>query len=84
MVRSIAIALTLITGSATAGEFVDCYNDEYDSDIRYTTIQPEALRITDADVSAILERIREHENRAVASAEPAMLVRLDSEKSPSD
>ncbi len=86
MIRSIGIALALVFGSATAGEPSDCYNDETDSGTRYTSTEPEVLRITDADVSDILTRIRKHESRSIASAErdPAMLVRLSSETSVSD
>ncbi len=86
MIRSFGIVLALIFGSATAGEPADCYNDEIDSGTRYTSTEPEVLRITDADVSDILTRIRKHESRSIASAErhPAMLVRLSSETSVSD
>ncbi len=86
MIRSIGIALALVFGSATAGEPADCYNDETDSGTRYTSIEPEVLRITDADMSDMLTRIREHESRSIASAErnPTMLVRLSSETPVSD
>lgn len=86
MIRSIGIALALIIGSATAGEPVDCYNDETDSGTRYTSTEPEVLRITDADISDMLARIREYERRAIANAErdPAMLVSLSSETPASD
>jgi hypothetical protein len=69
MIRTIGIALTLIAGSATAGEPMDCYNDESDLDIRYTSMQPDVLRVTDADISGMLARIRESESRSVAAAE---------------
>jgi len=86
MIRAISIALALVFGSATAGEPADCYNDETDSGTRYTSIEPEVLRITDADMSDMLTRIREHESRSIASAErdPAMLVSLSSEIPVSD
>ncbi len=86
MIRSIGIALVLIFGSATAGEPADCYNDETDSGTRYTSTEPEVLRITDADMSDMLTRIREHERRSIASAErdPVMLVSLSSETPASD
>ena len=86
MIRSIGIVLALVFGSATADEPADCYNDETDSDTRYTSIEREVLRITDADMSDMLTRIREHESRSIASTErdPAMLVRLSSETSVSD
>ncbi len=86
MIRSIGVVLALVFGSATAGEPADCYNDETDSGTRYTSIEPEILRITDADMSDMLTRIRDHESRAIASAErdPAMLVSLSSEIPVSD
>ncbi len=86
MIRSIGVVLALVFGSATAGEPADCYNDETDSGTRYTSIEPEILRITDADMSDMLTRIREHESRSIASAErdPAMLVSLSSEIPVSD
>ena len=86
MIRSIGVVLALVFGSATASEPADCYNDETDSGTRYTSIEPEILRITDADMSDMLTRIREHESRSIASAErdPAMLVSLSSEIPVSD
>jgi hypothetical protein len=86
VIRSIGVVLVLVFGSATAGEPADCYNDETDSGTRYTSIEPEILRITDADMSDMLTRIREHESRSIASAErdPAMLVSLSSEIPVSD
>ncbi len=86
MIRSIGVVLALVFGSATAGEPADCYNDETDSGTRYTSIEPEILRITDADMSDMLTRIREHESRSIASAErdPVMLVSLSSETPASD
>lgn len=68
MYRAIAFALTLIAGSATAGEPMDCYNDETDADLRYTATEPEVLRVTDADIADMLERIRESESPTVAVA----------------
>jgi len=86
VIRSIGVVLALVFGSATAGEPADCYNDETDSGTRYTSIEPEILRITDADMSDMLTRIREYESRSIASAErdPAMLVSLSSEIPVSD
>jgi hypothetical protein len=86
VIRSIGFALALVTGSATAGELMDCYNDETDPGTRYTSTGPEILRVTDADISAMLRRIREHENRSVASAErdAALIVSLGSEPTASD
>jgi hypothetical protein len=86
VIRSIGVVLALVFGSATAGEPADCYNYETDSGTRYASIEPEILRITDADLSDMLTRIREHENRSIASAErdPAMLVSLSSETPVSD
>ncbi len=86
MIRSIGVFLALIFGTATAGEPVDCYGDGTDRDARYASIEPEVLRITDADISDMLARLREHASRSVASAErdPAMLARLSSETPVSD
>ena len=69
MIRTISIALMLAAGTAAAGEPTDCYNDERDSNTRYTSIEPEVLRVTDADILAMLVRAREQENRSVVSAE---------------
>ena len=69
MIRSAALTLTLLAGSVAAGEPVDCFNDAIDYDPRYTSAQPEALRVTDADIEAMLRRIRESESRAVAAGE---------------
>lgn len=69
MFRAIGIALTLIAGSAAAGEPMDCYNDEADPGVRYTSTEPEVLRVTDADISDMLTRMRESENRSIAIAE---------------
>lgn len=81
-----SIVLALVVGNATAGEIMDCYNDEIDADARYTSAAPEVLRVTDADVAQMLIRIREDEKRSVAStgAEPALRVTLRSETSASD
>lgn len=68
MIRSIGIALTLIAGSATADELMDCYNDPVDAELRYTSAEPDVLRITDADISSMLARIRENEARSLAIA----------------
>jgi hypothetical protein len=86
VIRSIGVVLALIFGSATAGEPADCYGDGTDSDTRYTSIEPEVLRVTDADVSDIHTRNGERESRSIASAErdPAMLVSLSSETSVSN
>lgn len=78
MIRSIGITLTLVAGAAAAGEPMDCYNDEVDPGVRYTSAAPEALRVTDAEIAQMLLRIREHEGRA------AMLVSLDRETAASD
>lgn len=69
MIRSIGITLALIAGSATAGEYMDCYNDGTDADIRYTSVEPEVLRVSDAEIAAMLTRIRAAESRTVAVAE---------------
>jgi hypothetical protein len=80
MIRSISIALALVAGSATAGETMDCFNDETDAGVRYTSAEPEALRVTDADIEKMLRRIRENERRAVAHSDsdgdPALRVSL--------
>jgi hypothetical protein len=47
---------------------MDCYNDEADAALRYTSVQPEVLQITDADIAAMLARIRESERPAVTVA----------------
>jgi hypothetical protein len=69
MIRSIAVALAFVAGAASAGEPMDCYNDEFDTDARFTSTTPDVLRVTDADMVALLERIRAHEIRAVANGE---------------
>jgi hypothetical protein len=69
MIRAIGIALTLLAGSATAGEPMDCYNDEVDPDVRYTSTEPDVLRVSDADIADMLARIRESESRPVIVAE---------------
>ena len=78
MIRSISMALALIAGSATAGEAMDCFNDEADAGTRYTSGEPDALRVTDADIERMLRRIRENESRAVArrDGDPALRVSL--------
>ena len=70
MIRLIGLALALFTGSAVAGELADCFNDDVDPATRFTSNEPETLRVTDADIAAMLNRIREHEARAVAEIEP--------------
>lgn len=86
MIRSIGIALALMAGYATAAEPMDCYNDETGSGTRYTSAEPEILRVTDADISAMLTRMREGESLSVAGAEPkaALHVSLSNETSASD
>lgn len=86
MIRVISISLVLAAGAATAGEPMDCYNDDIDGDTRYTSTEPRILRVTDADISAMLIRIRENENRSVASTErdPALHVSLIGETPASD
>ena len=86
MIRSMAIALALAAGTATAGEPMDCFNDETDSGTRYTSKEPEVLRITAADLSDMLTRIRESESHTVVSVErdPALQVSLSNETSASD
>lgn len=86
MIRVISISLVLAAGAATAGEPMDCYNDDIDADTRYTSTEPQILRVTDADISAMLIRIRDDENRSVASAErdPALHISLISETPASD
>ncbi len=86
MIRSIAIVLALVAGSVAAGETMDCYNDETEVGTRYTSTEAEVLRVSDADITDMLRRIREYESRAVASAErdPALYVSLDSDISVTD
>jgi hypothetical protein len=84
--RSIGFALTLIAGSAAAGEPMDCYNDPTEGDLRYTRTEPDALRVTDADIAKMLTRIRENEARSLAIAEgdAVMQASLGKETSASD
>ena len=86
MIRSIAIALTLIAGSAAADEPMDCFNDESDIGTRYTRTEAEVLRVTDADIAEMLTRVRENESRRVASIEhdPTLHLSLSSDTSVSD
>jgi hypothetical protein len=84
MIRSIGFALALVAGTASAGEPMDCYNDERDSDTRYSRATPEVLRVTDADMAKLLERIQAHEISAVASAEADVLARLATKTHASD
>jgi hypothetical protein len=81
MIRVISISLVLAAGAATAGEPMDCYNDDFDGGTRYTSTEAEVLRVTDADISAMLIRIRENENR---SGDPALHISLISETPASD
>ena len=85
MIRAIGIALALAAGAATAGEPMDCYNDESETDTRYTSVEPEVLRVTDADISVMLIRIRQSENRFVADTESGspLHLSLSSEKTAS-
>lgn len=68
MIRSMAIALLLVAGPAAADKPTDCFNDEADAQLRYTSVQPEVLQITDADIAAMLARIRESERPSVTVA----------------
>jgi len=71
MIRAVAMTLALAAGHASAAEPMDCYNDEAAPDLRYTSMEPEVLRVTDADISDMLTRMRESERQPVASTEPA-------------
>ena len=86
MIRSIAIALTLIAGSAAADEPMDCFNDESNIGTHYTRTESEVLRVTDADIAEMLTRVRENESRRVASIEhdPTLHLSLSSDTSVSD
>jgi hypothetical protein len=86
MIRAVAMTLALVAGHATAAEPVDCYNDEAAPDLRYTSMEPEVLRVTDADISDMLTRMREGERQSVASAElaPAMHASLNKQTPASD
>lgn len=68
MIRCIGIALALLAGPVLAGEQMDCFNDEVDESPRYTSAQPEVLRVTDADIEDMLRRVREHESRRVVAS----------------
>jgi len=68
MLRSMALSLLIAAGPVAADEPMDCYNDEADAALRYTSVQPEVLQITDADIAAMLARIRESERPAVTVA----------------
>jgi hypothetical protein len=85
MMRIIGLFVALAAGTAAAGE-MDCYNDDVDDSVRYTRAEPDALRVSDAEVAAMLARIRANESRTVASgdAQPAMQARLESPTSSSD
>ena len=86
MIRSMGIVLALVTGPAAAGELMDCYNDETDADARYTSVEQEVLRVTDADLAEMLTRIREGERQSVAGAKAELPLRvtLRSETAASD
>lgn len=84
MFRSAGFALTLLAGSVAAGEPADCFNDEIDYDPRYTSAQPEVLRVTDADIEAVLRRIRESERQAVAEGDTSLRISLKSDATASD
>ena len=76
VIRSISIPLAFVAGSATAGETMDCFNDESDDGVRYTSAEPAALRVTDADIEDMLRRIREAERRAVAERDGDAALRV--------
>jgi hypothetical protein len=82
--RSIGFALALIAGCATAGEPMDCYNDEADPDLRYTRTEPDILRVTDADISKMLTRIRENESRTGVNAKRDSALRASISKDTSN
>ena len=86
MMRSIGFTLALVAGYATAAERMDCYNDESEPGVRYTSTEPEVLRVSDADISDLLARMREGESRLVAVVEPpaAMHANLGNETSALD
>lgn len=84
MIRSAGFALTLLAGSVAAGEPADCFNDEVDYDPRYSSAQPEVLRVTDAEIASMLRRIRESERRAVAEGDTSVRISLNSDASASD
>ena len=63
--------MALAATQAGAGELMDCYNDKVDADSRYTSVTPEVLQVTDADIEKMLAEIRAHEQRA------SMLARSD-------
>lgn len=86
MMRSIGFALALVAGSAAAGEHMDCYNDEVDADIRYTRAEPDVLRVSDAEVAAMLARIHASESASAAAAEDgkALQASLDGETATSN
>ena len=85
MIRLIGLILALAAGTAAAGE-MDCYNDDIDDAMRYTRAEPDVLRVSDAEIAAMLARIRASESRAVAldDADPSLQARLDSGTSSSD
>lgn len=85
MIRSLGLILALAAGTVTAGE-MDCYNDDVDDAVRYTRADPDALRVSDAEIATMLARIRASESRTVVAgdAQPAMQARLESPTSSSD
>ena len=86
VMRSMCFTLALVAGYATAAEPMDCYNDESEPGTRYTSTEPELLRVTDADIVDMLMGMREGESRSVAVVEAtdAMHANLDNEMSTSD
>ena len=85
MMRIIGLFVALAAGTAAAGE-MDCYNDDVDDSVRYTRAEPDALRVSDAEVAAMLARIRANESRTVASGDtdPALQASLDNRTSSAD
>jgi hypothetical protein len=67
MNRSAALLLALGVSAASAGDIEDCYNSESSETMELTGAEPEILRITDADLAALLVRLREHEEQALAT-----------------
>lgn len=80
MMRIIGLLVALAAGTAAAGE-IDCYNDDIDDSIRYTRTESDVLRVSDAEIAAMLARIRASESRTVASGDtdPALQASLRSE-----
>lgn len=86
VMRSIGLALALAAGSAAAGEHMDCYNDDLDADLRYTRAEPDVLRVSDAEIAAMLARMHASESTSVAAVEgeKTLQVSLGSTASGSD